>query len=86
MEDSFYLATVLQLWDASFVTVPTLVIASERDFWSRPEDRELLMTHLVHAPSKRLVTIQDATHFVRLDRGEHGRQKFLDEVVRFCRE
>ena len=86
MEDSFYLATVLQLWDASFVTVPTLVIASERDFWSRPEDRELLIAHLVHAPIKRLVTIPGATHFVHLDRNDHGRQQFLDEVSRFCRE
>lgn len=32
MEDSFYLATGRQLWDASFISVPTLVIASERDF------------------------------------------------------
>jgi hypothetical protein len=44
-----------------------LVIASERDFWSRPEDRELLMAHLVDAPIKRLVTIPGATHFVHLD-------------------
>jgi pimeloyl-ACP methyl ester carboxylesterase len=61
------------------------VIASERDFWSRPEDRDLLMAHLVHAPTKRLVIIPDATHFVHLDRNERGRQQFLDEVVQFCR-
>jgi pimeloyl-ACP methyl ester carboxylesterase len=55
-------------------------------FWSRPEDRELLIAHLVHAPIKRLVTIPGATHFVHLDRNDHGRQQFLDEVLRFCRE
>jgi len=84
MEDSFYLATGRQLWDASFITVPTLVIASERDFWSRREDRDLLMAHLVHAPIKRLVTIPDATHFVHLDRNEHGRQQLLDALIQFC--
>jgi hypothetical protein len=55
-------------------------------FWSRPEDRELLIAHLVYAPIKRLVTIPGATHFVHLDRNDHGRQQFLDEVSRFCRE
>jgi pimeloyl-ACP methyl ester carboxylesterase len=60
------------------------VIVSERDFWSRPEDRELLLAHLVHAPTKRLVVIPDATHFVHLDRNEHGRQRFLEELMRFC--
>jgi len=84
MEDSFYLATGRQLWDASLITVPTLVIAAERDFWSRPEDRELLMAHLVHAPTKRLVTIPGATHFVHLDRNEHGRRQFLDALIQFC--
>jgi pimeloyl-ACP methyl ester carboxylesterase len=72
------------LWDVSFITVPTLVIASERDFWSRPEDRDLLMAYLVHAPVKRLVTIPDATHFVHLDRNQHGRQQFLDALIQFC--
>jgi pimeloyl-ACP methyl ester carboxylesterase len=74
------------LWDASFITVPTLIVASERDFWSRPEDRELLIAHLMHAPIKRLVTIPDATHFVHLDRNEHGRQQFLDALIQFCRK
>lgn len=84
LEDSFYLATGRQLWDASFITVPTLVLASERDFWSRPGDRELLMARLVHAPVKRLVVIPNATHFVHLDRANRGRELLLDEVTRFC--
>ncbi|HEX2711461.1 MAG TPA: alpha/beta fold hydrolase [Candidatus Acidoferrales bacterium] len=45
LEDSFYLAIGRRLWDASFIYVPTLVLASERDFWSRPADRE----KMVHA-------------------------------------
>jgi pimeloyl-ACP methyl ester carboxylesterase len=80
------LATGRQSWDASFISVPTLVIASERDFWSRPEDRELLIAHLVHAPIKGLATIPDATYFVHLDRNEHGRRQFLDALIQFCRQ
>ena len=82
LEDSFYLATGRQLWDASFIYVPTLVLASERDFWSRPADRDKLKEDLVHEPVK-VVVIPNATHFVHLDRAEHGRQVLLDEVVGF---
>jgi pimeloyl-ACP methyl ester carboxylesterase len=84
LEDSFYLATGRQLWDASFISVPTLVIASQRDFWSRPEDRDLLFARLVHARAKRLVVIPNATHFVHLDRGDRGRDRLLAEVTHFC--
>lgn len=65
LEDSFYLATGRQLWDASFVYVPTLVLASERDFWSRPANRDKIAHDLVHA-SVRVVVIPNATHFVHL--------------------
>lgn len=84
LEDSFYLATGRQLWDASFITVPTLVVASERDFWSRPADRDLLRARLVHAPVVRVVVIPNATHFVFLDRNGRGRAQLLDEITRFC--
>jgi len=86
MEDSFYLALGRQLWDASLIRVPTLVLRSERDFWSRPQDAELLAEHLVHAPRMRKVTLLDATHYVHLDRPEHGRSAFLKEVVSFFSE
>jgi pimeloyl-ACP methyl ester carboxylesterase len=83
MEDSFYLATGRQLWDASLITAPTLVLASERDFWSRPQDRELLQEHLTHAAKVKVVVLKGATHFVHLDRPVHGRQTLVDEVVDF---
>ena len=83
LEDSFYLATGRQLWDASLIRVPTLVLRSERDFWSRPQDAELLAEHLVHAPRVRKVTLPDATHYAHLDRPEHGRDAFLKEVLSF---
>ena len=81
LEDSFYLAIGRQLWDASLITAPTLVLASERDFWSRAEDREALREHLVHAAREKVVVFKDATHFVHLDRPEHGRQQLINELV-----
>jgi pimeloyl-ACP methyl ester carboxylesterase len=82
LEDSFYLATGRQLWDASFVYVPTLILASGRDFWSRPADRDQIAHDLVRA-RVRVVVIPDATHFVHLDKPEHGRNALLEEVVTF---
>lgn len=86
LEDSFYLAIGRQLWDASFIRAPTLVVRSELDFWSRPEDQKRLIEGLVHAPRVRALTIPRATHFVHLDRAEHGRRQFLDEIVAFLNE
>jgi len=85
LEDSFYLAVGRQLWDASFIYVPTLVLASERDFWSRAADRKKLKQDLVHSPVARVVVIPNATHFVHLDGFEHGRQMLLSEIVSFIR-
>jgi pimeloyl-ACP methyl ester carboxylesterase len=85
LEDSFYLATGRQLWDASLIYVSTLVLASEHDFWSRPADREKITHDLVHAPVK-VVVIPNATHFVHLDRPEHGKSQLLEEVVRFLQQ
>lgn len=83
LEDSFYLAVGRQLWDASLIMARTLVLASELDFWSRVEDRELLRSHLVHAPRVKIVVLKGATHFVHLDRPAHGRAQLLEEIVRF---
>jgi pimeloyl-ACP methyl ester carboxylesterase len=83
LEDSFYLATGRQLWDASLVTAPTLILASEHDFWSRPEDRENLANDLVHSAKVRVVVIPGATHFVHLERANHGRDVLIKEVVSF---
>ncbi len=85
MEDSFYLATGRQLWDASFITCPTLVVRAGADFWSRPADLDMLRRHLVHARA-RLVTIPEATHFVHLDRPERGRARLLEELHAFLTE
>ncbi|UUZ84199.1 alpha/beta hydrolase [Paenibacillus sp. P26] len=81
MEDTFYSASGRQLWDASLIRVPTLVLQSEYDFWSRGEDRRRLVKHLVHAPFVREALIEGATHYVHLDRPEKGRDRFVREVV-----
>jgi pimeloyl-ACP methyl ester carboxylesterase len=85
LEDSFYLAIGRKLWDASLITVPTLVLASEKDFWSRPADRELLRQELVHSPEVKVVVLPNATHFVHLDRPERGRNQLLEEVMGLLR-
>jgi pimeloyl-ACP methyl ester carboxylesterase len=85
LEDSFYEAVGRQLWDASLITVPTLIIAGQRDFWSRPQDREKLQKELVHSPRVKVVVIANATHFVFLDRPEHGRTEFLNEITTFLK-
>lgn len=83
LEDSFYLATGRQLWDASLITTPVLAIAGEKDFWSRPEDMQNLQADLVHAPAVRMLRIPGATHFLHLERPARGRALLIDEVDAF---
>jgi pimeloyl-ACP methyl ester carboxylesterase len=85
LEDSFYLATGHELWDATLITAPTLILVSERDFWSRPVDRENLVHDLVNARRVKLVMLPNATHFVHLDRPEHGRDQLLGETAAFVK-
>ena len=86
LEDSFDLAIGRSLWDASLVTAPTLILASERDFWSRAVDRQALVEDLVDSPKVRSVVIPGATHFVHLDRPERGRNLLLNEINSFLSE
>lgn len=83
LEDSYYLATGRQLWDASLIRSAVLIIRSELDFWSRPQDQRTLESHLVYADRTRSVVIPDATHYVHLDRPERGRDQFIKEVISF---
>jgi alpha-beta hydrolase superfamily lysophospholipase len=84
LEDSFYLAIGRRLFDASLITAPVLIVASERDFWSRPEDRQAMADELVHSPKARVVVIPSATHFVHLDRPERGRDTLIKEISEFA--
>jgi pimeloyl-ACP methyl ester carboxylesterase len=83
LEDSFYQALGQRLWHASFIRVPTLVIRSEHDFWSRAEDADALNAELTHAPRKKVLTLPGATHHVHLDRPDRGRGQLLKEVMEF---
>ncbi|MDC7785575.1 alpha/beta fold hydrolase [Rhodoplanes sp. TEM] len=85
IEDSFLQAGGRRLFDAGSITAPVLVVRSERDFWSRPEDASAFVHDAVRARSLRVVTLPGATHYVHLDRPERGRDAFLDEVVGFLR-
>lgn len=81
--DSFELAAGRKLWDAGPITARVLIVRSENDFWSRPEDVPSLAADLKSAASVRTVPIANATHHVHLDRQERGRGLFLAEVTRF---
>jgi pimeloyl-ACP methyl ester carboxylesterase len=83
LEDSFYLATGQQLWDASNITASALVVRSEFDFWSRPEDPQVLQADLMDASSVRSIELSGATHYAHLDRTDKGRGQFLTEVLEF---
>lgn len=85
MADSFLLATGAALWDARLITADVLLVRSENDFWSRPEDVTQLEAHLSARGigEVRSIEIPEATHFVHLDRAERGRDSFLDAATRF---
>jgi pimeloyl-ACP methyl ester carboxylesterase len=81
--ESYNLSRGQKYWEAADITVPTLVIRGERDYWSRPEDLKALEAELVNAPIVETVTIPDGTHHLFLDRPQHGRDRFIQEVLSF---
>ena len=81
--EAYNLSLGQKYWEAADITVPTLVMRGERDHWSRPEDMEALEAELVNVPKVKTVTIADGTHFLFLDRPEHGRDRFISEVLSF---
>jgi pimeloyl-ACP methyl ester carboxylesterase len=83
IEDSFYQASGRRLFDASSITARVLLVRSDRDFWSRPEDVQAFAHDATHAASVKILALPDATHFVHLDRPEHGRERLLNEVTAF---
>jgi pimeloyl-ACP methyl ester carboxylesterase len=83
LEDSFYQAIGQPLYDGSSIVGSVLIVRSENDFWSRPEDAETLAAHLDHARQVRILTLPSATHFVHLDRAERGRSELIDAIRAF---
>lgn len=83
LRDSYLLAGGTKLWQAADVRAATLVVRSELDFWSRPEDVAALQRELVHTRRVEVAELAGATHLAFLDRPEHGRAALLALVVRF---
>lgn len=83
--ESYNLSRGQKYWEAADITVPTLVIRGERDFWSRPIDLQALAAELVNASTVETVTIPDGTHYLFLDRPERGRDRFIAEVLSFLK-
>lgn len=81
LSDSFYLATGRRLWSARTIRAGTLVLRSEHDFWSRPEDVPTLRADLVNAARVRTVELPNATHYAHLDRDHRGRGHLLAELL-----
>jgi pimeloyl-ACP methyl ester carboxylesterase len=86
LADTFELAIGRQPWDAGLIQSRTLILASERDFWSRAEDRDRLKAHLVNAPAVTMVVLPNATHYAHLDRPERGGDAFLSALLAFLKQ
>lgn len=83
IEDSFYQASGRRLFDAGSITAATLVVRSELDFWSRPEDAEAFVRDASRARRTKNLTLTGATHFVHLERPERGRARLIEEIEAF---
>jgi pimeloyl-ACP methyl ester carboxylesterase len=83
LADAVEITSGRQAWDAGLVRAPSLIVFSERDFWSRAEDRDRLQAHLVNAGAVNVVTLPGATHYAHLDRPERGRQALIDALKAF---
>lgn len=82
-EDSFIQAGGRRLFDAGSITAPVLLIRSEHDFWSRPEDAAAFAHDAVRSAGVRSITLPGATHYAHLDRPEHGRDALIAEIAAF---
>lgn len=81
IEDSFYQAGGRRLFDAGSIAAHTLIVRSERDFWSRPDDAQAMARDAGRARSVEILALPDATHFVHLERPERGRARLIEAVA-----
>lgn len=82
-EDSFHQAGGRRLFDAGSITAPVLLVRSEHDFWSRPEDAAAFAREAARSECVRSVTLPAATHYAHLDRPERGRDALIAEITAF---
>lgn len=84
IEDSFYQSEGRQLFDASNITTDVLIVHSGLDdFWSRSDDGLVFRHDATHAHRVELLNLPQATHFVHLDRPQHGRDRLIDATTTF---
>lgn len=83
-KESFYMAGGRKYWDAKDITVPTLIIRSDKDFWSRPIDVDTFYDELANAPNKKKLTIAGG-HFLFLDYRGNGRRRLLIAINNFVK-
>ncbi|TRX59207.1 alpha/beta hydrolase [Fulvivirga sp. M361] len=81
-EESFYMSLGKKYWDAKDIEVPALIMRTELDFWSRPEDLKAIEKDMLHAPRSRFITIP-GTHYVFLDKTDKGKRKLIEEMIIF---
>jgi pimeloyl-ACP methyl ester carboxylesterase len=81
--DAFNLSLGRPLFAGKDIRVPVLVVRGEFDVWSRPADLNALARDLVNSPKVKTLTIRGGTHYLFLDRPEHGRSQFISEVLNF---
>jgi len=81
--DAFNLSLGRPLFAARDIRVPVLIVRGELDFWSRSVDVSSLARELVNSPKVETLTIKGGTHYLFLDRPEHGRSQFISEVLNF---
>jgi len=62
------------------ITVPTLLVRGEWDFWPTDSDARWLMGALENAPVKRDAKLPQGTHVMHLERNRHA---LFEEVERF---
>ena len=82
-KEHYLLSKGQKFWDARDLTVPVLYIRGSRDHWSRPEDLDAMKRNLATTTESKFMTIPDGTHFVFLDRPQHGRTEMLEAIQEF---
>jgi pimeloyl-ACP methyl ester carboxylesterase len=81
--ESFNMAHGYQYWNARDIKVPTLIIRSQYDFWSRPIDTTAFYNDLTNAPLRKTLDLPNATHFAFLDKPDMGRDTLVDAIDAF---
>jgi pimeloyl-ACP methyl ester carboxylesterase len=82
-KESFNMAHGYQYWNARNIRVPTLIVRSRYDFWSRPIDVTTYYNDLTNAPTRKTLELPEATHFVCVDKPEKGRNQLISAIDTF---